>query len=151
MQIAAAQMFEAFKPEKVEVVKAKGRLWMKVYKLNRLAKREYPYFLTPRPAHFNVYLLLKDGEAVGYAAWNRLKDGTPVLRQIYVLPDCRRRGFGSFLFEESRRMFSQSQTFYIEAPISESALQMFSKLGYVEVVGEEIRGKNGVRFVFSGF
>ncbi|MEM2254810.1 MAG: GNAT family N-acetyltransferase [Candidatus Bathyarchaeia archaeon] len=147
--MAAAQMFEAFMLEKLEVVKARGRLWMKVYRLNRLAKREYPYFLTPRPAYFSVYLLLKDGEAVGYAAWNRFEDGTPVLRQIYVLPEHRRRGFGSFLFEESRRMFSQSETFYIEAPISESALQMFSKLGYVEVVGEEIRGKNGVRFVLG--
>jgi len=140
------------------VVKAAGlRLWQHAHRLNRMAKVEsweaksldLPFFRRLDKRYFTVYLLLVDGKPVGYAAWNLFDDGVPVLRQLYIVPKERRKGYGSRLLVESWRMFKPTEMFYVESP-SNATLNMLVKLGFAR------RGEDGcvhgvkVMFVSGG-
>jgi GNAT superfamily N-acetyltransferase len=120
------------------VVKAAGlRLWQHAHHLNRKAKKEsweaksldLPFFRRLDRRYFTVYLLLVAGKPAGYAAWNFWDDGVPVLRQLYIVPGLRRKGYGSRLLVESWRMFKPTRMFYVESP-SNATLNMLVKLGF---------------------
>jgi GNAT superfamily N-acetyltransferase len=138
------------------VVKAAGlRLWQHAHHLNRKAKKEsweaksldLPFFRRLDRRYFTVYLLLVDGKPAGYAAWNFWDDGVPVLRQLYIVPELRRKGYGSRLLVESWRMFKPTRMFYVESP-SNATLNMLVKLGFAG------RGEDGcvhgVKVMFVG-
>jgi GNAT superfamily N-acetyltransferase len=141
-----------------KVVRVAGlRLWQQAHRLNRMARKEswearsldFPWFHRLDRRYFTVYLLLVDGKPVGYAAWNLFDDGVPVLRQLYIVPEKRRKGYGSRLLVESWRMFKPTEMFYVESP-SNATLNMLVKLGFAK------RGEDGcvygvkVMFVSGG-
>jgi predicted GNAT family acetyltransferase len=132
----------------LRVVEAKGlRLWRTVHTLNRKARIEQVnsntfYFFMVNSRNFTVYLLYKGDEAIGYAAWNQHEDGTPTLRQLYIKPEERRKGYGSYLLLESKRLFSNdAPIFYVESP-NYATCCMLVKLGFAEWDGNRVRGKN---------
>jgi hypothetical protein len=133
--------------ENLKVVKAEGlRLWQHTYSLNRKARRESWGLFRPLNSHdFTVYMLYKGEKPVGYAAWNLWKDGKPVLRQLYITPEERRRGYGCFLLQESWRLFKAGEAFLVESP-SHATLNMLVKLGYAKREGEACVGEK-VMFV----
>jgi len=134
----------------LRVVEARGqRLWRTVHALNRKARIEQynsntfcAHFFRVNSRDFTVYLLYKGDEAVGYAAWNLHEDGTPTLRQLYIKPEERRKGYGAHLLLESKRLFSNdAPTFYVESP-NYATCCMLVKLGFAERDGNTVRGKN---------
>lgn len=136
----------------LKTVKASGlHLWRAAHTLNRKARREsgrsigIPLFLKVNSRDFTVYLLYKGGEAIGYAAWNLDEDGTPTLRQIYIVPEERRKGYGAHLLLESKRLFNDPPTFYVESP-NYATCCMLVKLGFAERDGDLFTGKN-IHFV----
>lgn len=134
----------------LRVVEARGqRLWRTVHALNRKARIEQhnsntfcAHFFRVNSRDFTVYLLYKGDEAVGYAAWNKHEDGTPTLRQLYIKPEERRKGYGAHLLLESKRLFSNdAPIFYVESP-NYATCCMLVKLGFAERDGNTVRGKN---------
>jgi len=136
--------------ENLEVVEAKGAKWRIVHRMTEMERLEafqtrfeIPHFMRLSPRHFKAYILYKNGVPIGYAAWNFFKGnrGKPVLRQIYIIPEERRKGYGTYLFQTSRRMFSNSEKLFLESP-SRATLYMLLKLGVLERDGDVIKGKN---------
>lgn len=139
--------------DELDVQQAIGPLWRTIYKLCREANREeLLFFLTPYSKYFTGYILYKNERPIGYIVWNHFfnDESKPVMRQIYILPEERRKGYGSYLFETSRAMFTQSQNLVIESPNSASA-GMLIKLGVLMVDEDKVRGTtSNVTFVHGG-
>lgn len=106
--------------------------WSMIYDLNKLLKKE-TFF--PRPNRNNVvgYVFLKNEAPIGYCTWNFLSRSIekPVLRQIYIIPAERGKGYATLIFAESKRLFNSSPNVYIDSPTKETA-QLLRKLGYSE-------------------
>jgi len=131
------------------VIEAKGAKWRTIHRMTRMQRFEAcknfdaPLFNHVDPEHFTAYILYKNGKPIGYAAWNFYNGDRdkPVLRQLYIIPEERRKGYGTYLFQTSRRMFSNSEKLYLESP-SRATLCMLLKLGVLEIGGDVTRGKN---------
>ena len=153
--------------ENIEVLKAQGSNWRTIYSfIRKLREEEHSFFmLTPKPEDFSAFIIFLNKKPVGFCTWNFLplnpkyprislpdKD-KPVLRQLYIIPSERRKGYGTFLFTESRKKFSDSPNLYIESP-NKGTTEMLVKLGLIRPADSEgSHGKNGennVWFIYCG-
>jgi hypothetical protein len=112
-----------------------------LYVLNRKAKREERSFRTINPEDSKV--LWKDGRAIGYHTVNEY-DGLPCGRQIYVIPEERRRGYGTLMFID---FLDDHKKVAVESP-NNKMLRLLEKLELVEIDSEGIAHSLGrVTFV----
>jgi GNAT superfamily N-acetyltransferase len=104
------------------------------------------HFRALSPDSFTVFMLLDDEGPIGYAAWNLFenKEEDPTLRQIYIVPQNRRKGYGTYLFTESRKLFSDAPTMVVERPNS-TFVNLLCKLDLAEKHDKTVTGK-GVMF-----
>ncbi len=137
----------------LEVVRVKGGRWRTINRMRKDWNKEgftatrITHFRYLSPDSFTVFILLDDEGPIGYAAWNFLENNEddPTLRQIYIVPQKRRKGYGTYLFTESRKLFSDAPTMVVERPNSTFAFLM-CKLGLAEIHGDMATGK-GVMFL----
>jgi GNAT superfamily N-acetyltransferase len=150
----------------ITVKKVTGAMWNSVYALVRKARDETDdyHFLTSNPKKFTAYIIYRGDKAIGYCTWNFLRKpvpenmkwlhpscmgydySQPCLRQIYVVPEERRKGYGSKLLTESRRMFSASIRLVVESPNANS-IKLLIHLGLVRRVKGDLFGAKGVSFI----
>ena len=105
--------------------------------LNLMARDDDDRFIYGTDHEHRVGLLLDDSGYIGYIMWT---DRTaPVLRQIFVVPQRRRRGIGALLTEywAQRFVFPRHEFFGIEGP-NEKSIGLLIKLGYLR---REVDGK----------
>lgn len=78
-------------------------------------------------------LLCEDGGApVGWLRWNLFWDNTPFLNLIFLLPDCRRKGFGQAMlrFWESEMAAQGYARLLTSTQSDEEAQHFYRALGY---------------------
>jgi len=136
----------------LKVVLVKGGRWRTIRRMRRDWNQEgfiayrIDHFRALSPDSFTVFILLDDKGPIGYAAWNLLENNEedPTLRQIYIVPQKRRKGYGTYLFTESRKLFSDAPTMVVESPNS-TFTNLLCKLGLAEKHCKTVMGK-GVMF-----
>jgi GNAT superfamily N-acetyltransferase/uncharacterized protein YbaR (Trm112 family) len=101
--------------------------------LNDLAQQEEKHFLSISKDS-KGYLIFSKKKLLGYLSWNRNEDKTPVIRQLYVVQEMRRKGLGSilvkhFVDEECSNRRDKYPLFLVESP-NEAAVELLTKLGY---------------------
>ena len=156
----------------VEVKQAKGANWRSIYAFIKKLRQEpkHSYLLCPNPGDFTTYIIYFDRKSIGFSTWNllrreppkgqerlanhmKLDENKPCLRQIYIIPTERRKGYGTIFFKESRKQFTTSQNLYIESPNTATA-EMLVKLAIIGPANTEgSHGKNGdnnVWFIYCG-
>jgi|Deesub1362B_J571_1020462.scaffolds.fasta_scaffold00660_2 ribosomal protein S18 acetylase RimI-like enzyme len=106
------------------------------YLLVREAQQEIKYFNSPRNWSI-VRILWDNGEAIGYYMHN-ICHGYPILNQIYVRPQFRRKGYGTKLVIDSLQILKNYTTIAIETP-NENSLRLLEKLGLVRKIKDEYR------------
>jgi len=115
--------------------------------LNMIAKEENLGFLTPNLEVHKGALLIdrKKEKYIGYIFWHWKKfkgesSVKPVLNQIFVVEDERRKGYGTKMIKTWVENIIEGRSFVVEEPGIE-ALKILVKLGYAEVNGEKVIGK----------
>jgi hypothetical protein len=143
-----------------EVKKADGAKWRTIFSFIKKLRNEpeHSFMLMPNSENFTGYIIYLDGKPIGFATWNCLQKDPPVnrkflrmpldqnkpcLRQFYIIPEERRKGYGTILFLESRKQFTKSQNLYVESPNTGTG-QMLAKLKIISPINSEgSYGKNG--------
>jgi GNAT superfamily N-acetyltransferase len=101
--------------------------------LNDLARQENKSFHSI-DNNLRGYIAFSKDRLLGYLSWNSDQDGTPVIRQIFIIKDSRRNGVASLLVQHfvsrncDNRKNSQSP-FCVESP-NDASIGLFKKLGY---------------------
>jgi len=130
--------------------------------LSWLAKKYQDEFLSFRPKYAYGYGLIVDTKAVGYVIWNYLEqhnltikraektltDKTMCLRQIFILPEYQRKGYGKKLLDVSMNDLKISNTVWVVESPNYKFASFLVKYGYAKKRGKKIIGKN-VKFVSS--
>jgi len=93
-----------------------GNEWILADRMNKMAKSENTGFKTLNQDDFNVWVVLANGNAAGYIAHNT-KQGLPILRQLYILPEYRNQGIASKLIETWIEEYATNGKFGIEDPV----------------------------------
>ncbi len=94
--------------------------------LNKMAKKDEISFRSVSPEDTKV--LWKNGKAIGYHTVNEA-NGIPCGRQIFVVPEERRRGYGTFMFNV---FLSKHDKVVIESP-NGTMLKLLEKMGLVSI------------------
>jgi GNAT superfamily N-acetyltransferase len=106
------------------------------------AKEEDPRFLFARDADQNAGLYFDTARQkyLGFIVWTQ-DDEYAVLRQIYIVPDERKKGLGEKLLSYWVKRYADNvnDTFGIEAP-NEQAIQLHIKLGHIVREGDSLKG-----------
>lgn len=92
---------------------------------------ERPDFNKYDPQLHDGLLYIYKGRAVGYLLWTMLDD-TPVLRQLYVLPECRRQGIAANLVRTWHESVRQAGTEYLVDEPTDASHALFEGLGYFD-------------------
>lgn len=114
-----------------------------------LAQVEHPEFQTILPGASSKLFWL-NGNLAGYFVYTNEPNGIPILNQIYVLPQHRRRGYGTSMIEDFLDMFP-SGFIAIEIPLSEEVGRILARLGLVELSDGAFSPMGRVRFVSGPF
>jgi len=111
------------------------------YVLASLAKIDEPSFRTPDPK--DVQILWVNGEAIGYQSSNKHM-GIPCLRQIYIRPEYRRKGYATRITEKF--LDENPGEILIESP-NNISLKMLEKLGLVGFTEKGVESTGRIKFI----
>lgn len=135
---------ESFKSKRriIEVKTQKHKAVLRY--LNIIAQKEDSTFLSiPKPG-VRAFILSKV-KPVGYISFTKKKreyEGVPVIRQLFVKQEARRRGHATelvkYLLErQCYKSNSQGNSFLIESP-NRKTLRLLEKLGFLKRVGQNV-------------
>jgi hypothetical protein len=117
--------------------------------LQAMAKEEESSFMFVRDDEHSVGILLDamTGKYLGFVAWN-VSGQHAVLRQIFIVPDERRKGLASRMvtFWVEHYADKVSEKFGIESP-NEKAVSLHTTLGHVRIEGDSVIGVKCFRVV----
>ena len=109
--------------------------------LQVLAQQEHAPFRSVSSADHKAALFFRSDQVayIGFLVWTEEK--AVVLRQIFVKPQHRRRGYASDVlrFWERRRVEPLRSSFGVESP-NDRTLRLLVKLGYARMDGEHVIG-----------
>ncbi len=107
------------------------------------AKAEDPRFMFVRKndQDAGLYFDRRRGKYLGFIVWNVAEEHA-ILRQIFIVPDERRKGLGAKLvsFWVAHYADKVNDTFGIESP-NEKALNLHVKLGHARIEGDSVKGE----------
>lgn len=110
--------------------------------LQAMAKEEDSRFMFVREGEHSAGLLLDraTGRYLGFIIWN-VSAGHAILRQVFIIPDKRRRGFAERLvvYWVSRYADELSNRFGVESP-NDKAANLHIKLGHMAEEGDHLKG-----------
>jgi len=110
--------------------------------LQVLAKEEDSRFMFVRDNEQSAGILLdaSNGKYLGFLVWNQ-SEGHVILRQIFIVPDERRKGLATRLvtFWVEHYADKVNDTFGIESP-NEKALNLHIKLRHARMEGDSVKG-----------
>lgn len=101
--------------------------------LNDLAQQEDTRLLSIQKKT-RGYIVFSRDKLLGYLTWNRTENKIPTIRQLFVIPEMRRKGLGTVLVNHfvKKACFNRSNKyplFLIESP-NEASIELLTKLGY---------------------
>jgi GNAT superfamily N-acetyltransferase len=111
-----------------------------VLKLMQLkVKEECDAFNYFRVKEQQAGLLFNDKTYLGFKVWS-VKEKTAIARQIYIVPEERRKGYGLMLMEYWVKNIADkvNEIFEVESP-NRKSLGILIKLGYLKAEGEYIK------------